>query len=181
MSYSDRSTVTDKRGVTGTITTRVVEPNNVAVDVDGVTYLVPRSALNSNGEGGYSVGFSFEGLPTVPVHPAHLMITDDVKPDMDEIASAPRAGRTTVEETYVDDIPRQPNLSQAVEVEDVSIERVPIDEVVDEAPGVRQEGNVTIIPVVEEFLVVQKKLRVKEEIRVTKTKRTTPGNGAHLA
>lgn len=49
------------------------------------------------------------------------------------------------------------------------IERVPIDRVLDagESPPVpRTEGDVTIVPVVEEVLVVEKRLRVKEEVRL---------------
>jgi uncharacterized protein (TIGR02271 family) len=50
--------------------------------------------------------------------------------------------------------------------EHVDIERVPVDRWIDAPEGVRQEGDVTIIPVVEEVLVVEKRLRVREEIRI---------------
>jgi len=52
--------------------------------------------------------------------------------------------------------------------DDVEIERVAMDMDIDESPGVRQEGETTIVPVVVEVLVVQKKLRLVEEIRITK-------------
>nr|WP_295370844.1 YsnF/AvaK domain-containing protein [uncultured Sphingosinicella sp.] len=48
----------------------------------------------------------------------------------------------------------------------VDIERVEMHVEVDQAPPVRQEGDTTIIPVVQELLVVQRKLVVTEEIRV---------------
>ena len=48
----------------------------------------------------------------------------------------------------------------------VEIERVPIDRVVDVFPPIRQEGDITIIPVVEEIVVVERRLVLKEEVRV---------------
>jgi len=48
----------------------------------------------------------------------------------------------------------------------VEIERVAIGRVVDSAPPVREEGDTTIIPVVEEILIVEKRLILKEEIHL---------------
>lgn len=56
--------------------------------------------------------------------------------------------------------------------ETIDIERVPIGAFVEVAPDVRQEGNVTIYPVLEEIFV--KKLMLREEVRVTQTHRTAP-------
>jgi stress response protein YsnF len=36
------------------------------------------------------------------------------------------------------------------------------------APKMRTEGNVTILPIVEEVLVVEKRLLLKEELRITR-------------
>jgi stress response protein YsnF len=48
----------------------------------------------------------------------------------------------------------------------VEVERVPIEREVDEIPAVREENGVTIIPVVREVLVVQKKLILAEEVHL---------------
>jgi uncharacterized protein (TIGR02271 family) len=53
-----------------------------------------------------------------------------------------------------------------LERDKVEIERVPRDEEVSAPPPVREEGDVTIVPVVEERLVVTKKLFLVEEIRL---------------
>ena len=53
--------------------------------------------------------------------------------------------------------------------ETTSVERIPLNEYVDSIPQTRIEGNVTIIPVVKEVLVVEKKLLLYEEIRITKS------------
>jgi uncharacterized protein (TIGR02271 family) len=52
--------------------------------------------------------------------------------------------------------------------EDVEIRRVPINRVVDVAPKSRRQGNTVIVPVVEEELVVTKRLVLKEEIHLVK-------------
>jgi stress response protein YsnF len=54
----------------------------------------------------------------------------------------------------------------AVQREDVEVTRVPIDKVVETAPEIRTEGDVTIVPVLEEVLVVEKRLVLKEELHI---------------
>jgi uncharacterized protein (TIGR02271 family) len=56
--------------------------------------------------------------------------------------------------------------------ERVEIETIPIARRIDAIPQVRQEGDTTIIPVVEERLVVDRQLVLKEEIRVTRVRTT---------
>ncbi len=50
--------------------------------------------------------------------------------------------------------------------EDVLVERVPIDQTIEAVPDVRWEGDTFIVPVVEEVLVVEKRLVLKEEVRI---------------
>ncbi|WP_437954670.1 DUF2382 domain-containing protein [Sorangium sp. So ce119] len=54
--------------------------------------------------------------------------------------------------------------------ERVFVERVAIDRVVTEPPATRQEGDTLIVPVVEEVLVVEKRLVLKEELRITRVR-----------
>lgn len=56
--------------------------------------------------------------------------------------------------------------------EHVEIERMPINKQVDAAPAVRQEGDTTIIPIVEEILVLERRLLVTEEVRVRRVQST---------
>jgi uncharacterized protein (TIGR02271 family) len=50
--------------------------------------------------------------------------------------------------------------------EQIEVERVPMDVELTEYPEVREEDGFTIIPVVEEVLVVEKKLVLIEEVRL---------------
>ena len=51
--------------------------------------------------------------------------------------------------------------------EEVSIERVPIHRFVDEAMPIRYEGDTMIVSLLEEVPVVEKRLMLKEELRIT--------------
>ena len=65
----------------------------------------------------------------------------------------------------VDRLVREEIIQQRAE-----IERVAIGRIVEVAPPIREEGDVTIIPVVEEVVVTQRKLLLKEEIHVRRVR-----------
>ena len=50
--------------------------------------------------------------------------------------------------------------------QDISVERVPVGRMVTEAPRTREEGEWLIVPILEEVLVVEKRLVLKEELRI---------------
>jgi uncharacterized protein (TIGR02271 family) len=52
--------------------------------------------------------------------------------------------------------------------EEVAVERVSVNEFVEEAPAPRYEGETLVVPLLEEVIVVQKRLILKEELRITK-------------
>ena len=54
-------------------------------------------------------------------------------------------------------------------LETVEVERIPINRVVDTVPQIRTDGDVTIVPVFEERLVVEKQLVLVEEVRIRRT------------
>ena len=56
--------------------------------------------------------------------------------------------------------------------EDVVIERVDIRQIVDRAPGIREEGDTIIVPVIEEVLVTERRLFLKEEVRIRRVRTT---------
>jgi uncharacterized protein (TIGR02271 family) len=63
---------------------------------------------------------------------------------------------------------RHGRLEVPVQRETVDVERVAINREVDATFPVRQEGDVTVVPVFEEVVVVTKKLMLKEELRITR-------------
>ncbi|GGY85481.1 YsnF/AvaK domain-containing protein [Pseudoduganella plicata] len=55
--------------------------------------------------------------------------------------------------------------------ETVDVQRVPVDRVVAEAPPSRYEGDVLVVPVLEEILVVEKRYRIREELHITRVRK----------
>lgn len=58
--------------------------------------------------------------------------------------------------------------------EHVDVERVPVNRVVDGPVANRQEGDTTVIPVVKEVLIVEKRLMLVEEVRITRRRVEQP-------
>src|SRR5437763_16644601 len=56
--------------------------------------------------------------------------------------------------------------SAKLEQQQVEITRVPVNKAVERAPVIRTENDTIIIPVMEEVLVVEKQLMLKEELHV---------------
>ncbi|HYF85400.1 YsnF/AvaK domain-containing protein [Azospirillum sp.] len=67
---------------------------------------------------------------------------------------------------------REAMVRESLEHEEATVTRVPIDREIDAHPGIRQEGDVTVIPLVEEVLVVERRLMLREELHIRKSRRT---------
>lgn len=54
--------------------------------------------------------------------------------------------------------------------DEVDVRHVPVDRIValDDAPATRYEGDTLVVPVLEEVLVVERRLRIKEELHITR-------------
>jgi stress response protein YsnF len=57
--------------------------------------------------------------------------------------------------------------------DDVQVSHVPVDRIVplEQAPATRYEGDTLVVPILEEVLVVERRLRIKEELHITRTRR----------
>ena len=56
--------------------------------------------------------------------------------------------------------------------EQIVVERLAIGRVVEAVPPIRQEGDVTILSVVEEIVVTERRLVLKEEVHLRRVRRT---------
>ena len=93
------------------------------------------------------------------------LVEETVRIDKNEAVTGRVTVRTVTEE--IDHV-----VGQDLDEETVEITRVPVDREVAEAPAIRQEGNVTIISLVEEVVVVTKRLVVREEVHITRIRST---------
>lgn len=61
---------------------------------------------------------------------------------------------------------RQQVVDEPLFTEQAVVERVPVNQYVDAPPPVRREGDHVVVPCLEEVLVVEKRLLLREEVRV---------------
>lgn len=120
---------------------------------------VPRDLLERHDDGTCRLPLAFSSLTAeavrIPLAEEHLRVDKRVR----ETGRVRLSKHVDVREEIVD----EPLLREEVEVE-----RVPVNRYVDEPVPTRTEGETTIIPVMEEVLVVEKRLRLKEELHVTR-------------
>jgi len=100
-----------------------------------------------------------QGQIVIPLHAEELSVTRRrIATGRTRISRVTREQETRVEEPLTREV--------------VEIERRPVGEPVSSMPPVRQEGDTIIIPVVEEQLVVERRLVLKEEVRVRRVRKT---------
>ena len=94
----------------------------------------------------------------LPLQEERLVVTKRVRKTL------VRAARTTVERTVA--------VQEDLLRDQIVMKRVPIGRVVDTVPPIREENGVTIVPVVEEELVLVRRLILKEEVRFERVRTT---------
>jgi uncharacterized protein (TIGR02271 family) len=87
------------------------------------------------------------------------LLDEELRVEKQSVATGKVRVRTLVEN--VEEIARAELTEERVEVT-----RVPVGREVRTAPAVRDEGGVLIVPVMEEVLVVEKRLILKEELHI---------------
>jgi uncharacterized protein (TIGR02271 family) len=67
---------------------------------------------------------------------------------------------------------REQLIDELLAIETAEIERTPIGRQVDVMPAVREEGDAIVVPIVEEVLVVERRLFLKQEVRIRRVRST---------
>lgn len=176
--------VIDRKGVRGTLDLTVVPPQGsdsrlVLVRFDDGSQIFTDAAtftetepnvfafpgsfaelIGQNQSAAYGVAeFGEQGKVVIPLLAEQLLIAR-----RKILTGGVRVHKTVSERTETVD---EPTLR-----EELNIERVEINQFVAEAPAVRYEGETTIVPLLEEVLVVEKRLVLREEIRISKRRDT---------
>ena len=62
-------------------------------------------------------------------------------------------------------------IDESLRCDEVQVSHVPVDRIVqpDQAPTTHYDGDTLVVPILEEVLVVERRLRIKEELRITRT------------
>jgi uncharacterized protein (TIGR02271 family) len=159
---------------------------------NGEQVVVPRTLLNRQTDGRYRLEASIEELladqqrlqQTTASHHTSYQASTTSSSDTQEEAEAERplvipvteervrvqtrtveTGRVEIHKTVHEhtDIVDHP-----LQAEEVEIERVAINRLIEEPVAVRYEGDTTIVPLLEEVLVVEKRLVLREEVHIRK-------------
>jgi uncharacterized protein (TIGR02271 family) len=93
----------------------------------------------------------------VPLYAEELSVSKRVVPE-----SRVQVSRVTHEQEQLVD--------ELLAREHVEIDRIPIGQPVDTMPAVREEDGTIIVPVVEEVLTIERRLILKEEVRIRKVR-----------
>ena len=67
---------------------------------------------------------------------------------------------------------REQLIDELLTHETVEIDRTPIGQQIDRVPQIIDEGDTVVIPIVEEVLVIERRLLLKEEVRVRRVRST---------
>lgn len=177
------SGVVDSEGLFGTVVSaHALKPagghaglsNMVVVRHREQQVMLPVALFESVSATSFRIPFAFgaliaqgggDGKLVIPVMQEEM----EVGKRMVETGHGIRVHKSVIETAHV--------VEQPLQKETLAIEHVALGTWVepDAVPLTRQEGATTIIPIIEEVLVVQTRLRLKEEIRITRTRHTVIG------
>lgn len=173
MDQRDTVIVTTEDGLHG-----VINPSSQALDgsqsqvqvqmEDGQQVWVPYDLLDMQADGSYYLPISLAQLTGLST----TRLSDERETVLPVIEERPVIERRQVSKGRVRVTKRVHERQERVDEpgyrERVNVVRVKVDQVLDEPVGVRYEGETMVIPVIEEVLVVEKKLVLREEVRITK-------------
>ena len=116
-------------------------------------------------------GDETQGLPADGMSPDVAGERRTLALHVEDVAVAKRVRKTLVRATRTTS-EREVSVDEGLAHEEVVVERVPVGRYVEAVPPVRQEGDVTILPVVEEEVVVTRRLVLKEEVHLRRVRTT---------
>lgn len=160
MAKADTATVTDVQGRQGKVR---FEGDSAVVDFGDRRHRLSRDLLEPRPDGSFALALNADELETLETNPS---AEEYVIPLVEEelvIGKREQQQRLRVHKQVGT---RTEHIEVPLLRSEFEIERVPIGRPVDEAPEAREEDGVTIIPVMEERLVLHKQLVLKEEIHL---------------
>jgi uncharacterized protein (TIGR02271 family) len=138
---------------------------------DGRQALVPSDELRHGGDGSLYLPFSLSELTQVARRAsdarrdAGAVVVPVVAEQLEVQKRKVEGGGVRIRKTVHE---REEVVDEPLMREEVQVRRVPVNKVVDGPVPVRHVGDTMVVSLLEEVLVVEKKLMVKEELHITK-------------
>ncbi|HVF49199.1 MAG TPA: YsnF/AvaK domain-containing protein [Pyrinomonadaceae bacterium] len=174
--------VTDRNGLRGTIDASSPELDSgrgqALVHLEnGQQAFVPVDELHLQNDGSYALAFSFSELIQMSAPPRDTRTGGRTRDEQETVVVPVVAERLDVQKRKVESggvrikkivHEREEIIDEPLMREEVQVKRVPVNRVVEGPIPVRHVGNTMIVSLLEEVLVVEKRLMLKEELHITK-------------
>jgi uncharacterized protein (TIGR02271 family) len=179
MSRQQQFRVIDSNGVRGTLltTSRFLDDNPhrlVRLD-DGRELLVPKNLLRPQDDGSFLLTAPIRELLGDQRTEVATLARDEtnfdrhtilpvVQEELEVQKRVVESGRIRVNKKVetTESIVDEPLLRQGFD-----IQKIPVNRIIDEVPTPRYDGATLVLPILEEVLVVEKRLVLREEVRIT--------------
>jgi uncharacterized protein (TIGR02271 family) len=159
--------VTTRDGVDVAIDAAFTQPHMTRIRLpDGVNVVLPAEMLQRQADGSLQIPLTARELAAAAGEEAVIPVVEE------KVSISKRERETGRVVVHVTPHLRDETVDVPLAEEHVSIERVPVNQFVSGPVSVRQEGDVTVVPVLEEVLVVEKRLMLREEVRITRRRET---------
>lgn len=168
MTDRDETQVIDRDGRTAWVAPSPAEAPNGRVLVrleDGGGLLLDSAALQAQADGSYTVPLSFSELVAHMQNAEGEIVLPIIEEEIVVGKREVERGRFRLTKQVTE---RDVLVDHPLMQEHVNVERVPVNQMVDTPPDIRYEGDTMIVPVLEEVVVVEVRLMVREEIRITR-------------
>lgn len=133
---------------------------------NGDQLLIPVNFLNHQDDGSYVLPVPLEEARRLwPFHVEQEVVIPVAEERPVIRTRKVETGRVRITKTVAT---HDEEVDESLVEETVEVERVPVNRPVDRPVPARYEGDTLIVPVFEETLVVEKRLVLKEELRITK-------------
>ncbi|WP_435017803.1 YsnF/AvaK domain-containing protein [Tundrisphaera sp. TA3] len=181
MAIKTAAVVRGKNGLVGQVEAFLAhddeEAESVAIRLDdGRRVVIPAELLVLQEDGSYALELSASAIEQLigKVETSEVGGRAGAEVVVPVVAESVEVGKRTVETGRVRIHKTVRTVEEVVDEplvrEEVDVERVPVGRVVEGPVGNRQEGDTLIVPILEEVLVVEKRLMLKEELRITRRK-----------
>jgi len=178
MSRQQQFRVTDRNGVRGTLltTSRFLDdnPHRLVRLEDGRELLIPKQLLRPQDDGSFALNASIGDLmgdsrdhtgersQTRETREEHIVPV--MQEELDVEKRVVESGRIRINKRVetTESVVDEPLLALSYD-----IDRTAVNRIIEDAPAPRYDGNTLVLPIVEEVLVVEKRLILREEVRIT--------------
>ena len=174
MQQSHPGQVWGRDGLRGTLLpSSSPDPSQVVVELDsGQQLLLPAETLVRQQDGSYYLPLSWaeiEPFRRPDADASETLVVPVIVEEPELQKRSVETGKVRITKVVHE---REAVVDEPLLRDEVEVERVPIQRLVEEAIPVRYEGDTMIVSVMEEVLVVEKRLMLKEELHIRKRRVT---------